>query len=133
MGIARGTTAVVALMLGLALTGCGENTPAMPDVPDVSVPKFDMPEIPTKLPDANVDADAAAKLLCDAGNAYFSANDAQRKVIEPPLRRAIGHYRNSSDESVKNLAIAADALVTANKATREAAAAAFRKQCAKQN
>ncbi|MFC0628629.1 hypothetical protein [Kribbella deserti] len=133
MRLTRGTTAAVALVLGLALSGCGEDTPALPDVPDVTVPKVNIPQIPTELPDPKVDAKAAGKLLCDAGDAWFSANAAQRKVIEPPLRRAIGHYRGSSDESIKNLAIAADALVTANQATREAAAAAFRKQCAKSN
>jgi hypothetical protein len=34
---------------------------------------------------------------------------------------------------VKNLAIAADALLTARQATRDAAASAFRKQCEKRN
>jgi predicted small lipoprotein YifL len=124
-----GAAAAAALMLGLTLTACGDDTPALPDVPEASVPMVGMPSIPVELPDADVDPAQAKRLICDAGNAWITADGAQRKLIEPPLRRLIGHYRNSGDEKVKNLAIAADALLTARQATRDAAASAFREQC----
>ena len=55
----RRTAAVVVVVLGLTLSGCGEDTPALPDVPEVSAPQVDlpdMPDIPLDLPDAKVDA-----------------------------------------------------------------------------
>jgi hypothetical protein len=40
-----------------------------------------------------------------------------------------GHYRESTDETVENLAIAGDSLLDAKGATRDAAVAEFRKHC----
>ena len=127
----RSIPATVALLIGVALslTACGEATPAVPDLPAVSVPNADLPDIPAELPDANVDAAQAKQLICQAGNAWLTADGTQRKLVEPLLRRVTGHYRESTDETVKNLAIAGDSLLDAKGATRDAAAAEFRKHC----
>ncbi len=45
------------------------------------------------------------------------------------LAKLIRHYRNDADETIKNLAIAADALLTARGASRDAAVSAFHKKC----
>ncbi len=122
----RPLAATAALLFGLTLAGCGEDTPAVPDLPAVSVPNVDIPE---QLPDANVDPAEAKRLICQAGNAWLTADGAQRKIAEPLLRRVTGHYRESTDETVKNLAIAGDSLLDAKGSTRDAAAAEFRKRC----
>lgn len=126
VAVKRPLAATAVLLLGLTLTGCGKDTPAVPDLSAVSVPNVDVPE---QLPDANVDAAEARRLICESGNAWLTADGAQRKLVEPLLRRVTGHYRESTDETVKNLAIAGDALIDAKGATRDAAAAEFRKRC----
>ncbi len=114
--IRRLTATALIAVVGFLATGCGENTPSMP-------------EIPAQLPDSAKDPDQVKQLLCKAGDAWIEADGTQRKLIEPPLRKLIDQYRKDSDETVKNLAIAADALVTARGATRDAAASEFRKKC----
>lgn len=109
------------------LTGCGGDVET-PALPEVTLPTS-MPEIPKELPDANVDPDKAKQLVCQAGNAWVSADGTQRKLVEPALRKVTGHYMQSSDEAVKNAAIAADALLTAREAGRDAAIATFHKAC----
>jgi hypothetical protein len=120
----RNRLAAAAMVLAVALlpAGCGEDTPALPDVPS-------MPSIPAELPDAAKDPDNVKKLICGAGNAWIDADGTQRKIVEPGLRKLTGHYRESSDETVKNLALAGDALLTARGAAKDAAASEFRKHC----
>lgn len=118
----RRTTAVVLLAaIGLLPAACGDDKP---DLPSISIPS-----VPDKLPDAAKDPENAKKLICGAGDAWIKADGTQRKLVEPPLRKLIGHYRDSSDETVKNLALAADALLTARGAAKDASAAEFRKHC----
>lgn len=122
------TVGTVLLLAGsVLLTGCGEDleTPAMPKV---SLPTG-MPEIPSELPDAKVDPEQAKQLVCQAGNAWVTADGTQRKLVEPALRKLTGHYMRSSDEAVKNAAVAADALLTAREAGKDAAIATFHKAC----
>jgi hypothetical protein len=114
--IRRVTATVLLATLGFLAAGCGDDGPALP-------------EIPAQLPDAAKDPAAVEELICKAGDAWIEADGTQRKIVEPPLKRLIGHYRDDSDETVKNLAIAADALLTARGATRDAAVSEFRKKC----
>ena len=117
-----GTT--VLLAGAVLLTGCGGDVET-PALPEVTLPTS-MPEIPSELPN---DPGQAKELVCQAGNAWVSADGTQRKLVEPALRKVTGHYMQSSDEAVKNAAIAADALLTAREAGRDAAIATFRKAC----
>jgi hypothetical protein len=114
--IRRVTATVLLATLGFLAAGCGDDGPKMP-------------EVPAQLPDAATDPAAVKELICKAGDAWIEADGTQRKIVEPPLKKLIGHYRDDSDQTVKNLAIAADALLIARGATRDAAISEFRKKC----
>ena len=114
--IRRVTATVLLASLGFLAAGCGDDGPKLP-------------EIPAQLPDAAKDPDAVKELICKAGDAWIEADGTERKIVEPPLKRLIGHYRNDADETIKNLAIAADALLTARGASRDAAVSAFHNKC----
>ena len=113
--IRRLTATALIATLGFLVAGCGENTPSMPD-------------IPAQLPDSAKDPDQVKELLCKGGDAWIEADGTQRKLIEPALRKLIDQYRKDSDETVKNLAIAADARDPPRGPTRDAAVTDYKKK-----
>ncbi|GGO98048.1 hypothetical protein [Wenjunlia tyrosinilytica] len=74
-------------------------------------------------------AAAAQTLLCRSGTQWADGDKDAQKIMQPAFDALIGKYRHDANESVRELARAAESLMDAGDSTKNAAVAALRAQC----
>lgn len=121
------------MLIGGALAGCGSST-SLPgghtiSVPgSVPVPAVTMPGLPG-IDLRKTDPASAQRAICRATDLWLTANDETKKVVRPTVDTVINTYKESADPAIRDLAAAAQELVTVDSRSEQTKRASWNRLC----
>lgn len=130
---ARVRIVAAAALAGCTLAGCGA-TASLPggtkiSIPaSVNVPSVGLPSIPD-VDLSKTDPASAKRAVCVVTDYWLRAGAETRKLLKPTVDRVIAHYRASSDPSTRQLADAAQQLVSIDSQSEPAKRATWQRLC----